>query len=465
MTKVLDLSKVRNRPEFYQDAFGLAVSMGMNFLPLPEDRSKLGVIGFACTPTPFPKKQYEEARRITPEFQTLYDEITCNSDRIQAWSSLTANFDEITKELLKISEQVYTEDRPLKDEIRINLTRNDFMLDMHNKQMVQIEMNFVASSFGGLAENVIHLQRYLLEKYGHGDPKRLPYTENMKEFAALFAAGCEAYVERHSNKNPIAVLFVVLSDENNEFDQRKIEHKLFVNHGIVSIRKSFGQLKQCMELKNGRIFVDDKEIGLVYFRAGYWPGHYEGHWDVRLKLEQGFAPKLPCAPSALAGMKIVQAALIEHQSGEHLRPWMGEMKNPESLSERELKEIKENPQNWVLKSQLEGSGAVQFDDEMIELLNVKEGLGEYVLMKKVFPLPTDSIVSHEGKAAERESIGELGIYGGFLAVGQEVRINKVLGHLMRSKGKETKQGGVFMGHAVVDAPYVVDEKEYFLSDA
>ena len=52
----------------------------------------------------------------------------------------------------------------------------------------------------------------------------------------------------------------------------------------------------------------------------------------------------------------------------------------------------------------------------------------------------------------RGSVGELGIYGGFVANKNGCEINASYGHLLRSKGHDTQQGGVFMGHACVDAP-------------
>jgi len=458
MSSILNVDqKLFENEEFYRDAYGLAVSLGMNILPDPNnDRTKLAVVGFACTPTPFPKKQYDYAREVTPQFQKLYDEISCDSQLLKEMTAPVAAYDEITKRMLEISEKVYTAERPLSGEIRMNLSRNDFMLDMHTKKLVQIELNLFSSSFGGLAENVIHVQRYLMQKYGIGDVSRLPLSANMTGYSALFNTAHQAYLERHPTTAPTAMLMVVLPGENNEFDQRKLERVLFDNYSIVTLRRSFGQLKDSLELKDGIITVDGRVISIIYFRSGYWPEHYEGHWDLRLKMEQGYAVKCPSAPSQLSGMKIVQQLLCNKPSAQHLAPCFGKMGSPDQYKEDAIK----NPDNWVLKSQIEGSGAVLFDDEMIERLNQPEGLSEFVLMEKVFPLPTPSIVSHQGKPVLRDSIGELGIYGGYVASGSEIKMNTVMGHLLRSKGKDTKQGGVFMGHAVVDAPYLVEESEY-----
>ena len=60
-----------------------------------------------------------------------------------------------------------------------------------------------------------------------------------------------------------------------------------------------------------------------------------------------------------------------------------------------------------------------------------------------------------GNISVRESVGELGIYGSFVASRSKIYQNVSFGHLLRSKGVDTKQGGVFMGHAVIDSPLLV----------
>lgn len=51
----------------------------------------------------------------------------------------------------------------------------------------------------------------------------------------------------------------------------------------------------------------------------------------------------------------------------------------------------------------------------------------------------------------RPAIGELGLYTYRIDDGPKLVADKCFGHLMRSKGESTQQGGVFMGHAVVDS--------------
>lgn len=53
------------------------------------------------------------------------------------------------------------------------------------------------------------------------------------------------------------------------------------------------------------------EIAVVYFRAGYEPGHYptQREWDARLLIERSRAIKCPSINYHLAGTKKVQQSL------------------------------------------------------------------------------------------------------------------------------------------------------------
>lgn len=59
---------------------------------------------------------------------------------------------------------------------------------------------------------------------------------------------------------------------------------------------------------------------MVYFRAGYEPGHYptELEWEARLRIERSRAIKCPSIQYHLAGTKKVQQSLAKPMALEHL---------------------------------------------------------------------------------------------------------------------------------------------------
>lgn len=60
-------------------------------------------------------------------------------------------------------------------------------------------------------------------------------------------------------------------------------------------------------------FSDGLTVAVIYFRAGYEPGHYptQKEWDARLLMERSQAIKSPSIHYHLAGTKKVQQALAK----------------------------------------------------------------------------------------------------------------------------------------------------------
>jgi len=284
------------------------------------------------------------------------------------------------------------------------------------------------------------------------------------------------------------VLFVAEVSENNELDHRKLEAALFRGHGVVSLRRSLAQLAEQRELLTPlavpspdqaprALIVEGHEVTVAYFRSGYWPGHFspaEACWAAREAIEVSEAVKCPSAPAQLAGMKKVQQLLCEPaclhrflapERAAALARTFARMGDPGGDSAEAnvcLKAASEDPDSWVLKPQVEGSGELFFGGDIAAVLasKTKAELAEFILMERVRPPATPSAVyrAEPGKRAEavvRASVGELGIFGTFLADGGRVLRNETVGHLLRSKGQQTNQGGVFVGNAVVDTPLLL----------
>ena len=96
-----------------------------------------------------------------------------------------------------------------------------------------------------------------------------------------------------------------------------------------------------------------------------------------------------------------------------------------------------------------------WEQDMIDKLEDKTvDLHEYVIMERIHNPPFPSLVFNPEKNAllVRDAIGELGIFGAYVSLGKRILMNNGFGHLLRSKAQTTKQGGVFLGHAVVDSP-------------
>ena len=75
-------------------------------------------------------------------------------------------------------------------------------------------------------------------------------------------------------------------------------------------------------------------------------------------------------------------------------------------------------------------------------------------MQRIQPPVLKSTLVRKGQAAAEDTLSELGIYGTYVRVGKEVRLNECVGHLLRTKTAASDEGGVAAGFAVLDSPYL-----------
>jgi len=66
---------------------------------------------------------------------------------------------------------------------------------------------------------------------------------------------------------------------------------------VLTLRRKFSELDYQIEEETGKLLVEGKEIGLVYFRTGYQEEQYDiqgkDYWGLRYDLERSLAIKLP----------------------------------------------------------------------------------------------------------------------------------------------------------------------------
>lgn len=156
-----------------------------------------------------------------------------------------------------------------------------------------------------------------------------------------------------------------------------------------------------------------------------------------------------------------------------------------------LKLAYEHPERFVLKPQREGGGnnvyrgdIPGFLDELARSDSQRRDQGKgqgqgspkahegYILMSLIQPpegLKNALVRAGDLQPKIGEVVSELGIYGVCLyrapsrggRDGQEGRTceilhNNMAGHLLRTKGRESDEGGVAVGFSVVDSPFLVD---------
>ena len=125
----------------------------------------------------------------------------------------------------------------------------------------------------------------------------------------------------------------------------------------------------------------------------------------------------------------------------------------------------EECKKYVLKPQREGGGHNVYRSaipELLKKLGSEEKWRGYILMEIIEPPALRNSIFREGVLKTGEVIGELGVYGVCLweqGSGEEkgkVHENSQAGYLLRTKGRESEEGGVAAGFACVDSVCLVD---------
>ncbi|KAN0062921.1 Glutathione synthetase [Thecaphora frezii] len=257
------------------------------------------------------------------------------------------------------------------------------------------------------------------------------------------------------------------------------------------------------------------EVSVVYYRAGYGPADYpsQAEWELRLRIEQSLAIKCPTVALQLAGAKKVQQVLAEpgvtervlrdekktggkvvsEQEVEAVRASFTDLYPLDGsvLGERAYRLVLERPERFVMKPQREGGGnnvyrhdipvaleRMDKEDEerslqgkgaegvktregyiLMSLIQPPKGLGNWLVKANTAGTPDKAGVQPAVLASD--VVSELGVYGAILyrdgeEEGQvEVVHHKAGGFLLRTKARESDEGGVAVGFSVIDCPVLI----------
>jgi glutathione synthase len=281
-------------------------------------------------------------------------------------------------------------------------------------------------------------------------------------------------------------------------------------YGIHVIRHTLETLLACATLDNDSnllVKTSDRwnsqpsEISVVYFRATYTPNDFKSSadWDTRILLEKSRAIKCPSLPLQLAGGKMIQSVLaapgvLERFIGrtEEEREWIPQIRdswmemwplasspetsgfisslntigtsdtaNPQPSADRSgIARASELYSQLVLKPQREGGGNNVYHDSIPPFLKSLEANLEearaWIAMRLIQPpnLGSENYLVGAGtaKALKKDTVSELGIFGWSLFGDPEGVVDeKTVGWLVRTKGRESDEGGVAVGYSVIDS--------------
>ena len=244
---------------------------------------------------------------------------------------------------------------------------------------------------------------------------------------------------------------------------------------ILVTRLTLGEINsRCtMEEHSKKLFVKNDtgniEIGVVYFRAGYTPDDYktQNDWEARLLLERSYAIKCPNISTHIAGSKKVQQVLADPEQLKRF-VWSDIIFNaisktfadmypmddsPHGLKGREIALHK--PNHYVLKPQREGGGNNIYREEIPKFLkSIPEShWPSYILMELIEPPERSGTILRDGQTKSGATMSELGVFGCHIwnTENGDVVESSVPGYLVRTKFRESNEGGVATGWACLDS--------------
>ncbi|CAB3365662.1 Hypothetical predicted protein [Cloeon dipterum] len=426
---------------------------------------------FVLLPSTFPRREFKKAVEIQPILNELVHKVAHDYEFLSSSLKSTNTVDHFTRRLFEIYETVRKDG--ITQPTSLGLLRSDYLLNCDSGTIKQVEINTVASSFGGISTHLGHYHRYVLQELG-----RMDMIQNLPENHALQGL-CQGMLEAWKlyNNEKAVIMFVVEDVTYNICDQRFHEFELrSQNPNVPVIRRNLTQISERAKLGSKKeLILDDMEVGVIYFRAGYEPGHYhsENEWNARLLMERSRAIKCPSIYYHLAGTKKVQQALAKPGVLEKfLSPDKTSVVkeiftglyslDKDEFGDRAVQMAIENPGHFVLKPQREGGGNNVYGDKVrtaVEAMKDSEERSAWILMERISPpMQLNYLVRpgdpNNGCPPLSDVVGELGIFGVVIGDSEKILVNKQVGHMLRTKLSTADEGGVAAGLGALDSPYL-----------
>ncbi|XP_075739387.1 glutathione synthetase isoform X4 [Rhipicephalus microplus] len=409
------------RKRAVQDAKEYAISHGLCMKSKSQEPDSYTFVPFCLLPSPYPREAFQQVKALQEDINLLIHRVAHDYSFLRDCLQSTIETDEFTASIFNIYQKVWEAEFP--QPISLGLLRSDYMLDLksgdtkelHEARPKQVEVNTIASSFGGITPPLYKLQKYTMSNLGVvATEVEMPKCKTDKLLGKGLLAGWRAY------KND--------------------------NDGV--------------------------EIAVVYYRTAYAPQQMDAKcWDTRLRIELSRAIKCPSVQYHLAGTKKVQQVLAQPDVLERfftnkviansIRATFTGLYSLDLTPQghKAAEEAIAHPRNYVLKPQREGGGNNVYGDDVRNKLQAlgrtKEREG-YILMDLIQPpITTNYIVRSTEEASKCNVVSELGIFGVILGDQYELIENYEAGHIVRTKMTGTSEGGICAGFASLDSVFLV----------
>ncbi|XP_037938255.1 glutathione synthetase-like isoform X2 [Teleopsis dalmanni] len=446
---------------------GAAMRSKSNFSP-----DTLNFAPFVLVPSSFPRKEFERAIHLQPTINRLMHNVAHDEEFLTTTLADTIKVDEFTGNLFNVYKKVLA--NGFGQAITLGLLRSDYLAHTFDDNTIrQVEINTVASSFGGISTYMMPLQSYVLRELNQAEKiARMPKNDALAGLCDGMIKAWEIYA------NPKAVIMFIIEDVSyNICDQRF--HEFYIREKcphIKVLRKTLTQVHDEGKLGlNKELLIGKEEVAVIYFRAGYEPGHYPSHneWDARYLMECSRAIKCPSIHYHLAGTKKVQQALAVPgvldrflNDPEEIKAVTKIFTGLYSLEDNETGNATyemalKSPEKFVLKPQREGGGNNIYGIDIPSALKKMSRFerSAWILMDLIHPpISRGYMIRPSGPVPPPvvDMVSELGIFGVIIGDVDNIICNYEAGHMLRTKLSTANEGGVAAGLGALDSPYLID---------
>lgn len=317
----------------------------------------------------------------------------------------------------------------------------------------QVEINTVSCSFvmsgqnvnklhqelAGAPEWVAHFEKSVGQRLGELLISEAP--EKFLRFVRLLSA---AYEKTHGSRGCFVILDVDSSAHTKNYLEKQQMLEMVRSVGVDARHLSVDELIAGCALRENRLFYQEQEVGIVYYRWLYNADQYSPEVvRLRTEIESSYAVPVPSVEVQIAGLKFFQqlltnpAFLSQYSTHPLLKRSFVEF--------RTVSEYKQNPpsQPYVLKPLHEGGGNNFFGEEAtskLHSLSAKEAEG-YILMEEIAGRVRKNRSLHQPLG---DTIGEVGVFGYAVSspAGEE---SGPAGYILRTKYSYSNEAGVSAG--------------------
>ena len=439
-------------------------------------------IPIMLTPSPIPKNIYEKIFFYQIAFNKIIIKLSNDQNFLEKVLAPISEKDDFVKKNLEISKKLVNYEH--KQKIKLGIFRNDYLFDKNQNFLFFTEYNTIASSMGTFSDKIKKFYSYFSQKYPENfkkfSEKEIPTEafDNIEKFAeSMHEAIKLAFPQQYKES---IIVFIIQKNENNIFDQYSLSDELYNKYKISSTRMTLEEIKaKCVQDENGNLTLDKRLISLFYFRAGYTENDYPNgeSWKGRELIELSTAIKVPDINTFLTTFKIFQYELSKPKILIHycqseliindILRFFGGIYNIRDMSPENVKDllnkIKTDPDKYILKPMKEGGGN-NITGEKLKAIIPGEGeeisdlIKNSVIVDKIESYVHEGLVIRNEKLKVQNSISEYSIYGIILTNENNFIINKSVSFLVRTKEKESIEGGIIEGAGAIDIPCLLNIK-------